>query len=145
MTEAYSQSGLEVAEAYGDWPRFSEVAYQSATHGNRYVHNYASPDGADEYGKFEEIDRMPAGSTLAKDSFVANADGSLAVGPLFLMERLEAGANPDWDDWEYSMVMPDGTVQTGDAMQFCADCHGAVAQVQDSLMFLPEELRTEGR
>lgn len=145
MEAAYAGSGLEAAGAYPDWPRFSEHAYQSATHGQRYVQNFASPEGAEAYGRFEEVGRMPEGSILAKSSFMAHPDGALEVGPLFLMERLGEGASPDTYGWAYSMAMPDGTVMAdADIQAFCAGCHAAVAEAQDSLFFMPEEVRKTG-
>ena len=143
MIEAYGESGLDVATSYDGWPRFSTVAYQSATHGMRYVQNYAAPgEAAEAYGRFEEVGRMPTGAVLAKDSFVAHANGKLQIGPLFLMERLEDGASPDTADWAYSMVMANGAVDRSAGTQaFCAECHAPMADFQDSLFFLPSELR----
>ncbi len=143
MIEAYAGSGIEAATSYDGWPRFSTVAYQSATHGMRYVQNYAAPgEAAEAYGRFEEVGRMPTGAVLAKDSFVAHPNGGLAVGPLFLMERLEDDASPDTAGWLYTMVMPGGAVDRSAGTQaFCAECHAAVADFQDSLFFLPSELR----
>jgi len=145
MIEAYSASGLDVAASYDGWPRFSTVAYQSATHGMRYVQNYAAPgEAAQAYGQYEEVGRMPTGSVLAKDSFVAHPDGKLQVGPLFLMERLADGASPETHGWAYSMVMANGAVDRSAGTQaFCTECHAAVAEVQDSLFFLPSELRVQ--
>ena len=143
MIEAYSGSGIAAAESYDGWPRFSSVAYQSATHGMRYVQNYAAPgEAAEAYGRFEEVGRMPTGSVLAKDSFVAYPNGDLQVGPLFLMERLADGASPETAGWLYTMVMAGGAVDRSAGTQaFCADCHAAMADFQDSLFFLPSELR----
>ncbi len=145
MIEAYGESGVEAATSYDGWPRFSTVAYQSATHGMRYVQNYAAPgEAAEAYGRYEEVDRMPTGAVLAKDSFVAHPDGKLQIGPLFLMERLEDGASPNTADWEYATVMPGGAVDRSEGtQQFCADCHAAVAETQDSLFFLPSDLRVQ--
>jgi hypothetical protein len=85
---------------------------------------------------------MPTGSVLAKDSFVAHPDGRLQVGPLFLMERLEDGASQETAGWLYTTVMPGGAVDRSAGTQaFCAECHAAVADFQDSLFFLPPDLR----
>lgn len=144
MRTAYAASGLDIAATYQGWPRFSRVAYASASHGSRYVQNYASPEGAAAYGRFEEIKQMPAGAVVAKDSFLVQPDGTLALGPLFLMEKLPAGSSRATADWKYTMVTPDGQVMAGARTQFCADCHMAAAEA-DSLFFLPEEYRVTAR
>jgi hypothetical protein len=147
LVEAWAPSGLDEATDYPSWVKVSSAPYVSATHGGRFVHNYANPAGAAAYTSFEDIDRMPARGKVAKPSFIVTGDGRVGPGPLFLMEKREAGFNPGTDDWRYSMVNPDGTLfgQTGgvnsDAMQFCADCHMAVADDYDSLLFLPPEFR----
>lgn len=151
MLQGYAQSGLDVAAAYPDWPRFSERPYVSATHGGRYVQNYADAVAAEPYGRFEEIGEMPAGGTIAKPSFVAHPDGRLAPGPLFLMEKMEAGFNPDSGDWRYTLINPDGAVvgvtngPGSENVEFCAGCHMPAAADHDSLLFLPEELRVTAR
>lgn len=89
---------------------------------------------------------MPAGATLAKDSLVVHPDGRLEVGPLFVMEKLAPGAGPETHGWAYRMIVPTGAVvKDADTQRFCAGCHGAVAEAQDSLFFLPEEFRVTRR
>lgn len=150
MRAAYAKSPLPEAKAYPQWARFSTVPYESATHGSRYVHNFATgEDGA--YGRFEQAGEMPVGARMAKPSFTVGADGHGAVGPLFLMEKMEKGFNASSGDWKYSMVTPTGAVvgvtggQNSQAMQFCAECHQAVGETQDHLYFLPQEVRTSSR
>jgi len=146
MHAAYGKSGHPVAASYQGWQRYSRVAYQSATHGGRYVQNYASPR-ARAYGAFEKAGRMPVGATLAKDSFSVDASGRATPGPLFIMEKMAAGFNPDGGDWKYTMIMPNGSVfgetkgKNAAGMQFCIECHIAVGDDQDSMMFVPEEYR----
>ena len=92
---------------------------------------------------------MPVGSILAKDSFAVHADGKMSAGPLFLMQKMPAGFNKASGDWRYSMVMADGAVfgttngAGGDKVGFCIECHAAVAEDQDNMMFLPEEYRVK--
>jgi len=148
MKAAYAKSGNAVAASYSEWRRYSRNAYVSATHGNRFVQNYANP-AAKAYGAFEGAGVMPAGAVLAKDSFTVTADGRVSVGPLFIMEKMQAGFYDDSDDWGYTMVMPDGTVfgttkGEGTAkVEFCIGCHISVAPDVDSLMFIPEEYRVD--
>lgn len=93
MKAAYVKSGLHVAKAYPGWQRYSKVAYQSDTHGNRFVQNYADST-AKAYGKYEKSGTMPVGSYLAKDSFVVTKKGQVGVGPLFIMRRLAGTQRP---------------------------------------------------
>ncbi len=147
MTAAYERAGLQVVGDYTTWSNFARVPYQSATHGNRYVNNYVNKNGAFRYVRYEEGVPMPVGTVTAKDSFVVNADGSVSVGPLFVMEKVSADFNAETGNWRYSMVMPDGSVfgmtkgQGAANVQFCNECHATVAEDQDYMMFLPEELR----
>ena len=146
MRTAYGKSGNAVAAGYQGWQRYSKVSFQSATHGGRYVQNYANAKGR-AYGAFEKSGTMPAGAILAKDSFAVSGTGHVAPGPLFVMEKMRAGFNPDGGDWKYTMIMPNGSVfgetkgKNSAGMQFCIECHIAVGADQDSMFFLPEEFR----
>ncbi|MEQ9175633.1 MAG: cytochrome P460 family protein [Alphaproteobacteria bacterium] len=145
LKAGYAKSGLAVARDYQGWAKYNTVPYESGTHGSRYVNNYANAT-AKNYGKFEESGTMPEGSFLAKDSILADEAGKVRLGPLFLMEKMEAGFNGDTFDWRYTMVMPDGAIvgtTNGDGhnnVQFCVDCHNLQEQ-QDAMWFLPEEFR----
>lgn len=143
---AYGKSGLDSAVSYQAWDVYSRAPYGSATHGGRYVHNYAS-EAAEAYGAFEKAGVMPEGAKLAKDSFRVTDAGAVQIGPLFIMEKMGPGFSPASNDWRYTMVLPDGSVagSTGgegsEKMQFCADCHLATAS--DSMMFIPEKYRSD--
>ena len=151
MTAAYERAGLQVVADYAKWSNFAKAPYQSATHGNRYVNNYVNKNGAFRYVRYEEGAPMPIGTVTAKDSFVVNADGSVSAGPLFVMEKMGAGFNAESGNWRYTMVMPDGSVfgmtgaQGSANVQFCNECHATVAEDQDYMMFLPEELRVSSQ
>ena len=146
MIKAYEKSGNPVAKSYAKWRRYNTVPYQSATHGSRYVSNYANGVAEKQYGMFEDAGPMPAGSLLAKDSFVVTPDGKVSVGPLFLMEKMASGFNKASQDWRYTLILPSGaTVGTtggagSDSMTFCHECHVAMED-QDSMWFLPDEFR----
>ncbi len=145
MRAAYAKSGSRIAVSYASWPRYSSQSYQSATHGSRYVQNYA--DNKD-YGKFYEVGTMPIGAAIAKDSFSVSADGRVGVGPLFLMEKMPAGFSPEGNDWKYTFIMPNGAVygetgsKKGASMQFCMECHSTRADT-DHLFFIPDEYRAK--
>ncbi len=149
LRAAYGKSGHPVAASYPGWRRYSRVAYQSATHGGRYVQNYANAKGR-AYGLFEKSGVMAAGAILAKDSFGVGAKGQVAPGPLFLMEKMASGFNAASGDWKYTMIMPNGSVfgetngKNAAGMQFCIECHAAVGEDQDHMMLLPVNYRTGG-
>ncbi len=146
MAKGYGASGDPSAKSYLKWRRFNEAPYRSATHGNRYVNNYANPRGAATYGAMKAGETLPAGSVLAKDSFTVTSDSGVFGGALFIMEKLAAGKRPDHGDWRYLMIMPDGSLlgdSTGDnadKVDFCDECHSAVAD-NDRLFYVPEEFR----
>ncbi len=139
-----SDAGLKIAADYQGWLRFSTRAYVSETHGRRYVQNYANATGRD-YGKYDDVGKMPAGSVLAKDSFVVR-DGKVSAGPLFVMEKMASGFNADSGNWRYSLVMPDGKIigtTNGKGtrnVEFCYGCHATVEET-DSMFFMPDEYR----
>ncbi len=143
-----SDTGLAIATNYQDWTRYSTLAYQSATHGGRFVQNYANAV-ARIYGEYENAGAMPAGAVTAKDSFAVNG-GQVVAGPLFVMEKMPAGFNADSGDWRYTLVMPDGKMigttngKGSENVAFCADCHtGTRGDQTDSLFFVPLEYRVE--
>ena len=143
----YLSAGSNIAADYRNWEKYNTAPYQSATHGGRYVNNYANGAAA-AYGKFEDFGEMPVGSILAKDSFAVDGSGEISAGPLFLMRKMEAGFRPDFRDWEYTLIMPGGNVYgiTGgmgsDNVDFCGACHMAVPD-QDHMFFMPVEYRRE--
>ena len=146
MKAAYAKSDNPNATSYTNFRRYSTRAYVSDTHGGRYVQNYAN-DTAKAYGAFENAGVFPAGSVLAKDSIGVKSNGTVSVGPLFLMEKMAAGFNAESGDWRYTLILPSGaTVGTtngaGSAkVEFCITCHVSVTPDQDSVMLLPEEVR----
>ncbi len=146
MAKAYGKAGVAQIKGYQSWTNVANAPYQSGTHGNRFVNNYADSHGDYRYKKFEKAGTMPLGSVLAKDSFVVQSSGKVAIGPMFIMEKMAAGWNKATGDWRYSMVMPNGKVagatkSKGMSMKFCAECHESVAPDQDYIMLLPEENR----
>ena len=149
MAKAYGKAGVAEVKGYQSWVNIANAPYQSGTHGNRFVNNYADSHGDYRYKKFEKAGTMPLGSVLAKDSFVVQSNGKVAIGPLFIMEKMASGWNKATGDWRYSMVMPNGAVlgvtngKNSKSMNFCYECHMAVAEEQDSMMFMPDEYRAK--
>ena len=146
MAAGYRLSGDVDAGTYRMWRRYNKTPYRSATHGERFVSNYANTVAKD-YGKYEAAGKMPVGSVLAKDSFAVTARGDVFLGPLFLMEKMGAGFNPESADWRYTMYMPDGSLfgkTNGDGsakVKFCITCHKSAGDENDHLFFVPDEVR----
>ncbi len=146
MVAGYVKSKNPTAAAYRTWRRYNTAPYLSATHGKRYVNNYAN-DVAKAYGRFEEAGTLPVGSVLAKDSFEVTERGDVVTGPLALMEKMPAGFNPEGRDWRYTTIMPDGSLfgttngENAGRVEFCVECHIAAGDEQDHLFFIPGERR----
>lgn len=148
MRAHYLVSGDPVSGAYQSWQRYNKVPYRSALHGELFVNNYANAPAA-AYDKYENIEKLPAGSVVVKDSFAVTESGEVMTGPLFLMEKREDGFNAASKDWLFMMVRPTGEVvgitngNNSSAVRFCADCHNKAPKTQDSLYLLPKEVRRQ--
>lgn len=147
METTFGLSPFDIARAYRSWDRFNTAPYRSATHGQRFVNNYAN-DVAVAYGRYEDAGVLPVGSVLVKDSFTATDDGMAEAGPLFVMEKREDGFNYVTGNWRYTLILADGTVygQTlGDGAQrveYCISCHlAASVGGSDHVFFVPEAFR----
>ncbi len=146
LLKGYRLSGVRTAEVYQSWRRYNTAPYRSATHGKRFVNNYTNAIGK-AYGDFEKAGAMPVGTIIAKDSFAVTADGGVYSGPLFVMEKMPAGFNSASRDWQYSMIMPDGSIfgvtngQDAENVAFCVTCHQTAGDANDHLFFMPKEFR----
>ena len=146
MQSAYAQSQHPLAIDYPNWQNFSTYPYRSKTHGNRYVNNYANAVAAEHYARYEHAGVFPVGSMLAKDSFVVDKNGQVIIGALALMEKMSDGHSPLYNNWRYTLVLPDGTVFSNvsgvpsASTAFCGQCH-QTASDQDSLFFIPKKYR----
>jgi len=142
LVAGYRLSGDPTAIAYRKWRRHSRFPYRSATHGERFVNNYANPK-ATGYGRGGPA--MPVGAILAKDSFAVTSRGDVFSGPLFVMEKMAPGFNPTGRDWRYTMIMPDGSLfgrtggQGSDRVGFCVTCHTRAGDENDHLFFVPPD------
>ena len=138
-------SGDPSSAAYQGWARYNSAPYLSASHGNRFINNFAN-DAAKAYSRYEGAGLLPVGSVIAKDSFTVSDDGTITPGPLFLMEKMEPGFNYVSGNWRYIMVEGDGTLfgitkgPGSKKVEFCIGCHLAVEE-QDHLHFIPAEYR----
>lgn len=143
----FAMSDIGAATKYTSWKRYNNAPYISATHGARYVDNYAN-EIAKDYGQLKRGETYPKGSILAKDSFSVTSDQSIFPGALFLMEKMSEGFNKPSGDWKYTMVLPDGSVfgttngENSENVEFCIGCHAAKAAL-DHIFFVPEAYSKE--
>lgn len=142
----YAASGDPVTLGYQSWKRYNKTPYRSGPHGERFVNHYANDKAAD-YGKFENLELLPAGSIIIKDSFTVTRNGAVMTGPLFMMEKMEPGFASAGGNWRYLMLRPNGSLvgMTGGAeagkVRFCAECHKSAGAERDFLFFMPEQER----
>ena len=142
----YASSGDPVTLAYQTWKRYNKTPYRSSNHGERFVNHYANGKAAG-YGRFEKLDPLPAGSIIIKDSFTVTRSGTVMTGPLFMMEKMEAGFASGTGSWRYLMLRPDGSLvgmtggEDSNRVAFCADCHKTAGAKHDFLFFMPREAR----
>jgi hypothetical protein len=148
MAKGYGASHDPAASQFRKWRRYNSAPYRSATHGNRYVNNYANTKAA-AYAKMKSGDKAPAGAVFAKDSFTVTSDGGVFGGALFMMEKLSAGKSPKTADWRYWMILPDGSIfgdSRGDnaaEMAFCHGCHQSMGKRRDFLFYVPKKYRRQ--
>lgn len=144
LARGYAASRDPTAVDYLGWRLHNTSPYVSATHGNRYVNNYANMIAKD-YERLAPGETLPTGSIIAKDSLTVNDEREVFPGALFIMEKLTVGANPATGDWRYIMIMPDGSMfgdtkgEGADNVVFCHECHVGVAD-NDYLFGVPDEV-----
>jgi hypothetical protein len=145
LAVGYAAAGLAAVGDYQSWKRYNTSPYLSATHGQRYVNNYANAATGD-YGNLKTGQRYPAGSVLAKDSITVTTTGKVFPGALFVMEKLEPGTNTATADWRYVMIIADGSIygdtigEEPELVGYCHACHQAKAD-DDFVFYIPEDYR----
>lgn len=146
LQESYAASGDPVVFEYQTWRRYNTVPYRSKRHGMLFVNNYANRRAA-RYGLFEKVGKMPEGAVVVKDSFTVTESGQVMTGPFFLMQKMKQGFDPASGDWLFMMIRPDGGIvgvtrgKGSDNVAFCAGCHIRARSRQDSLFFMPRNVR----
>ena len=106
MVTGYLKSGLAEMD-YRGWERLNTAPYISDQHGARFVNVYMNALSGDFFAASEDAP-MPVGTIVVKDSISAVESGGVSRGPLFTMEKMPAGFAPEFGDWRYSMIMPNG-------------------------------------
>jgi hypothetical protein len=109
--------------------------------------NHDGNDTAADYGKYENLDPLPPGAIIIKDSFAVSDNGMVKTGPFFMMEKMGPDFESGAGTWRFLLLQPDGSLvgMTGGIraknVQFCANCHNKAGAKRDYLYFLPRELR----
>ena len=75
LARRYDVAELASVTGYQSWTRYNRVPYVSATHGNRFVNNYANKT-ASAYGRYEKAGILPVGSVIGRPAPMAAAIGS---------------------------------------------------------------------
>lgn len=146
MIEGYEKSGIHGLD-YREWQRFNTHPYVSDQHGARLVNVYGN-DLADRLLTATREEPIAVGAKVIKDSISVAESGGVARGPLFMMEKMPPGFDPENGDWRYTMIMPNGKLfgttggQGNASVTFCAECH-MQAEARDFLFELPEEFLTD--
>ncbi|MEP5761679.1 MAG: cytochrome P460 family protein [Litoreibacter sp.] len=141
LAEGYAKEGDEIATNYRSWTNSATRPAVAGAHSNRFLQTFANDIAAEQYLKFaEEGVVMPVGSILAKESFGINKkklEGR--PGALFTMIKLEAGGAPEFGDWLYGGIQPNGK-PLKIKQSFCHNCHAGWEE-QDFLAYPLEEVR----
>lgn len=133
----------EFVNDYRGWTRASTIPAAPGFHGGRFLVTWVSAPGAAEYLKYAENPQIPAGTVIAKESFAVSDAGKVEKGPLFIMQKVEAGKSPETMDWYYMMVGPNGAPQAVPVMTACNECHMGNYDFQGGLGYPVEEARVK--
>ena len=133
----------EFVQDYRDWTLASTIPAAPGFHGGRFLLTWVNAAGADAYLDYAEDPIIPAGTVIAKESFAVNDEGKVDKGPLFLMQKVEAGVSPETDDWYYMAVMPNGAPMAVDVISACSECHQGNFGHQGGLGYPVEEARVQ--
>ena len=126
---------------YRKWTPVSTLPANPGVHGGRFLFTYVNSVGAKEYLKYADKGvKMPAGTLIAKESFSVTKKGEVKPGPLFFMEKTNAGKSPASNDWFYYLVAPNGRPLAVKVMKACHECHSGFSE-RDNLGYPLEEAR----
>jgi hypothetical protein len=132
----------EFVADYRNWTLANTLPANPGFHGGRFLMTRVNKIGAEEYLKFKEEDvHIPAGTVIAKESFAVTEAGKVEKGPLFIMQKVDAGVSPETDDWYYMMVAPNGAPMAVPVMPACSECHQDNYGQQGGLGYPDPEVR----
>jgi len=135
---AKTDQASEGPPRWSGWKEFHKVTtspWISKTHGKRFVEIYVNDIGLAAYQ--DEEAELPVGSMVVKQSWENQGGQPGPEGPLFIMEKQEAGYAPDhgdwfygfeWDapseDWQKKLGKPPIIWQSpSKRVDYCWDCH----------------------
>jgi len=127
---------------YRGWTPANTLPANPGFHGGRFLLTFVSEPGASAYLEYkdENVD-IPAGTVIAKESFAVDDAGKVEKGPLFIMQKVEAGKSPETMDWYYMAVAPNGSPMAVPVMTACNECHMGNFGHQGGLGYPVEEVR----
>ncbi|MHA1528434.1 MAG: cytochrome P460 family protein [Alphaproteobacteria bacterium] len=132
----------EFVADYRNWTPANTLPANPGFHGGRFLLTWINEVGAEEYLKFADEDvNIPAGAVIAKESFAVTVAGKVKKGPLFIMQKVEAGVSPETNDWYYMAVAPNGTPMAVNVMKACNECHMENYGFQGGLGYPDPEVR----
>lgn len=134
----------EFVSDYRSWTKASSFPAAPGFHGNRFLVTFVNETGAAEYMKYAEDPAIPSGTVIAKESFSVGKSGKAKAGPLFFMQKVEAGTSPETGDWYYMAVAPNGKPMAVNVISACSECHQGNFGHQDGLGYPVEEARIGG-
>jgi len=121
---------------YRGWTRASNHPSAPGAHDGRFLVTWVNPAGAEAYLRYAAPrEDMPVGTVLAKESFTVGPDGMAQAGPLFLMQKVEAGLSPDTNDWHYMLVAATGAPLAVEVMSACNACHQGTYGESDGMAY----------
>lgn len=134
----------EIVNDYRSWGAASKFPAAPGFHGERFLMTYVNDIGFDAYTDYKDEDvNIPAGTVIVKESFSVSDSGKVSVGPLFIMQKAEAGTDSRSDDWLYMMTSASGVPQGVNVYAACVACHQDNFGFQGGLGYPVEEARIE--
>ena len=92
---------LGVGADYKTFQKVTKHPHLSPTHGKRFVEIWVNDVG---YAAYTGEDDFPVGTVIVKESWERDGDApSTTPGPLFVMEKKEAGYDSENEDWYYAI------------------------------------------
>ena len=162
MMEMMDEGGDEGAvfgplEVGADWKSYTKVnatPAQSEDHGGRFVNTYVNDIGLDAYTDPDEEAPIPVGAIIVKTSWEGEGgETGPNAGPIFVMEKREAGFDADREDWYYALHWEKIPAKwqakiehplywrtPSKKVDYCWKCHEGYDR---QLGMVPEENRTE--
>lgn len=97
---------LDIGADYASYHKVTSSPHISPTHGKRFVEIYVNDVGYAAY--IDDGADIPVGTVVVKTSWENERGKPGAVaGPIFVMKKMEAGFDPDHEDWYYAIHWSD--------------------------------------